>query len=185
MKQKFYYYPLGDGGAGGSTDMGMDERLWEYIDGLSSEKEISSIEKLLETNRQWKEKYNELLEVHQLMQSSMLEEPSLRFTKNVMEEIAKYQIAPATKTYINNKIIWGIGIFFIAMVLGFLVYGFGQIDWSANSETKLPVDISKVDFSKFFNNTYVNVFMMINVVLGLMLLDRFLETKKKKIREEA
>src|SRR5689334_21994666 len=185
MKQKFYYYPLGDGGAGGSTDMGMDERLWEYIDGLSSEKEISSIEKLLETNRQWKEKYNELLEVHQLMQSSMLEEPSLRFTKNVMEEIAKYQIAPATKTYINNKIIWGIGIFFITMFIGFLIYGFGQVDWSSGSNDKLPIDISKDDYGKFFNNTYENVFIMINVVLGLMLLDRYLAAKKKKLQKEA
>jgi hypothetical protein len=181
MKQKFYYSPSGDGGVGGD----MDERLWGYIDGLSSAEERYSIEKLLETNRQWKEKYHELQEIHQLVQSSALEEPSLRFTKNVMEGIAKYQIAPATKTYINNKIIWGIGIFFIALVVGFLVYGFGQIDWSAKSDVKLPADISKIDFSKFFNNTYVNVFMMINVVLGLMLLDRFLESKKKKIHKEA
>jgi len=114
----------------------------------------------------------------------------LRFTKNVMERIAKYQIAPATRSYINNKIIWGIGFFFIALVVGFLVYGFGQIDWNANNDTKLPIDISKidinkVDFSKFFNNTYVNVFMMINVVLGLMLLDRYLASKKKKLQKEA
>lgn len=163
----------------------IDDRLWEYIDGLGSAEERSSMERLLETNRQWKEKYHELLEVHELMQTSALEEPSLRFTKNVMEQIAKYQIAPATKTYINNKIIWGIGFFFIALVVGFLVYGFGQIDWSVKSDTSLPVNLNKVDFSKFFNNTYVNVFMMINVVLGLMLLDRFLESKKKKIQKEA
>jgi len=109
----------------------------------------------------------------------------LRFTKNVMEEITKYQIAPATKTYINNKIIWGIGLFFITLIIGFLIYGFGQVDWNAKGDNNLPVDIGKVDFSKFFNNTYVNIFMMINVVLGLMLLDRYLESKKKKIQKEA
>ena len=173
-----------------SGNDGMDDRLWEYIDGVGSADERSAIEKLLETNQQWKEKYNELLELHQLVQSSTLEEPSLRFTKNVMEGIAKYQIAPATRTYINNKIIWGIGFFFIALVVGFLVYGFGQTDWNATNDTKLPIDISKidinkVDYSKFFNNTYVNVFMMINVVLGLMLLDRYLASKKKKLRKEA
>jgi magnesium-transporting ATPase (P-type) len=163
----------------------IDDRLWEYIDGQSSMEEKSVIEKLIETNKQWKEKYHELLELHQLVQSSALEEPSLRFTKNVMEEIAKYQIAPATKAYINNKIIWGIGIFFITLVIGFLIYGFGQVDWSASSNEKLPIDISKVDYGKFFNNTYVNVFMMINVVLGLMLLDRYLAAKKKKLQKEA
>jgi TM2 domain-containing membrane protein YozV len=169
--------PLGNGG--------IDDRLWEFIDGQTSNEEGSAIEKLIETNKQWKEKYHELLELHQLVQSSALEEPSLRFTKNVMEEIAKYQIAPAAKAYINNKIIWGIGIFFITLIIGFLIYGFGQVDWNADSDNKLPIDISKVDYSKFFNNTYVNVFMMINVVLGLMLLDRYLAAKKKKLQKEA
>jgi len=162
----------------------IDDRLWEFIDGQSSMEEKSAIENLIETNKQWKEKYHELLELHQLVQSSTLEEPSLRFTKNVMEEIAKYQIAPAAKAYINNKIIWGIGIFFITLIIGFLIYGFGQVDWNANDNT-LPIDISKVNYGKFFNNTYVNVFMMINVVLGLMLLDRYLAAKKKKLQKEA
>src|SRR4030095_3313807 len=123
----------------------IDDRLWEFIDGQSSLEETSAIETLIETNKQWKEKYHELLELHQLAQSSTLEEPSLRFTKNVMEEIAKYKIAPATKAYINNKIIWGIGMFFIIMVVGFLIYGFGQVDWKT-SDSNLPIDISKVDY---------------------------------------
>jgi hypothetical protein len=163
----------------------VDGRLWEFIDGQSSIEDASAIEKLIETNKQWKEKYRELLELHQLVQSSALEEPSLRFTKNVMEEIAKYQIAPAAKAYINNKIIWGIGIFFITLFVGFLIYGFGQVDWNAGGHDKLPIDLSKVDYGKFFNNTYVNVFMMINVVLGLMLLDRYLAAKKTKLQKEA
>jgi hypothetical protein len=163
----------------------IDERLWEYIDGSPSSEEKTAVEKLIETNTQWKEKYHELFELHELVQSSVLEEPSLRFTKNVMEEIAKHHIAPATKTYINKKIIWGIAAFFFIMIFGFLIYSFGQVNWSAKSDTNLPVDISKFDFSKFFNNTYVNVFMMINVVLGLMLLDRYLASKRKKIQKEA
>jgi hypothetical protein len=163
----------------------IDDRLWEYIDGTGSGEEKSAIQKLLASNQEWKEKYSELLELQQLVQSSSMEEPSLRFTKNVMEEIAKFQIAPATRSYINNKIIWGIGIFFIALVIGFLVYGFGQVDWNAKGDNNLPIDISKVDFSKFFNNTYVNIFMMINVVLGLVLLDRYLSLRNKKIQEEA
>src|SRR5678816_37418 len=95
----------------------IEVRLWEYIDGLSSNEEKTVIEKLVSENAEWKAKYHELLEVHQSLNLVELEEPSLRFTKNVMEEIAKYQIAPATKTYINSKMIWGIGIFFITCLL--------------------------------------------------------------------
>ena len=168
-----------------NTQHSPEERLWDYIDGISSPQEKTVIEQLLENDTEWKAKYSELLEVQQLLHSSELEAPSMRFTKNVMEEIAKLHIAPATKTYINKKIIWGIGIFFITLLVGFLVYGFGQIDWTVQSDTKLPVDFGKVDYSKIFSNTFVNIFMMINVILGLFLLDRFLASKRKKFREEA
>lgn len=167
-------------------ERGMEDRLWNYIDGQSTVDEKTTIEKLLETNRQWKEKYHELLEVHQIMQNAELEEPSLRFTKNVMEEIARYHIAPATKTYINKRIIWGIASFFFVLIFGMLVYGFGQLNWSAgNGSRNLPVDLTKIDLSRFFNNTYLNVFIMITVVFGLFVIDRVLTQRKKDLHKEA
>ncbi len=148
----------------------------------AADAERSAIEHLLQSNAEWKAKYHELLEVNQLLQSSELEHPSMRFTRNVMEEIAKLHIAPATKTYINKRIVWGIGIFFITMIAGFLVYGFGQIDWSVKGNSSVSDYLGKIDYGKFFNNTYMNVFMMINVVLGLFLIDRFLANKRKKFQ---
>ena len=161
-----------------------EKQLWDYIDGLSSHEEKSSIEKLLQSNIEWKNKYHELLEVQQLLRSSDLEQPSLRFTKNVMEEIAKFHIAPATKNYINNRIIWGIGAFFITLVVGFLIYGFAQMDWNFQDDSKPLVDLSKVKYGKIFNNNFVNVFMMVNVVLGLVLFDRVLANKRKEFQKD-
>ncbi|MGZ5191494.1 MAG: hypothetical protein ACXWCZ_10770, partial [Flavisolibacter sp.] len=156
-----------------------EERLWDYIDGVSSGEEKTVIEQLLENNAEWKAKYSELLEVQQLLHSSELEAPSLRFAKNVMEEIAKLHIAPATKNYINKRIIWGIGFFFITLIVGFLIYGFGQVDWKVQGDSKMPIDFGKVDYSKMFSNDLVNAFMMINVILGLFLLDRYFDNKRK------
>jgi hypothetical protein len=169
-----------------NTPLGPEEeaRLWDYIDGASSGEEKTVIEKLLESHAAWQAKYKELLEVHQLIHSSELEEPSMRFTRNVMDEIAKLHIAPATRTYINKNIVWGIAIFFITLIVGFIIYGIGQTDWQAGGDSTLPVDLSKIDYSRFFNNTYLNVFMMINIILGLFLLDRYLADKRKKYREE-
>jgi preprotein translocase subunit Sss1 len=163
----------------------IEVRLWEYIDGLSSNEEKTVIEKMVSENAEWKAKYHELLEVHQSLNLMELEEPSLRFTKNVMEEIAKYQIAPATKTYINSKVIWGIGIFFLAMIVGFLVYGIGQIDWTTAGDSKstLGVDLTKIDYSQMFNSNLMNGVMMLNVVLGLVLLDRYLSNKNKRLKD--
>ena len=70
-------------------------------------------------------------------------------------------------------------------IVGFLVYGFGQVDWTVQGDSKLPVDFAKVDYSKMFNNDWVNAFMMINVILGLFLLDRYFANKRKQFREEA
>ena len=168
------------------TQQHIEDRLWDYIDGRAGEEEKSFIEQLIESNLEWKAKYKELLEVHQLMQSSLeLDQPSLRFRQNVMEEIAKYQIAPATKSYINKNIIRGIGAFFIVMVIGFFVSGFAQVNWAdASSGSSLPIDFNKVDWGVFFNNTYMNIFMMVNIVLGLMLLDMYLGKKKKELEDK-
>jgi hypothetical protein len=166
----------------------IEDRLWDYIDGSCNAGEKGFIENLIATQEEWRMKYHELMDVHQLMQGSLeLDEPSLRFSQNVMEEIAKYHIAPAAKSYINKKIIYGIGIFFLVMIVGFFVYGLGQINWSepgSSNDLLSKYDVSKIDFSRFFNNTYTNVFMMVNVVMGLMLLDMYLGKKRKKLQEK-
>lgn len=160
----------------------MEARLWSYLDGESTE--ASAIEDLLAENSKWKEKYGELLETFTLLKEVELEQPSMRFTKDVMEEIARHQIAPATKKHINQKIIWGIAAFFITVIAGFVVFALSQVNWTmGSSNSDSGFDFSAIDYSKMFNNTFVNAFMMLNVVLGLFLLDRFLNMKRKRMRE--
>ncbi len=164
----------------------MDERLWDYIDGLSSPVERSAIEELISANQDWLRKYRELLEVHQLLLSSELEAPPMRFTKNVMEEIARYQVAPATKNYINKNIIRGIGAFFLTLITGFFIYCMGQFKWSGggnSSSNHLPsydLGLEKFNWEKLFSNTPVTLFMLIVVVLGLVFLDLYLQRKKER-----
>jgi hypothetical protein len=184
MNTNFFYSPeFRQSPAGGQEEM--EKRLWNYLDGLASQEEASAIEKLIAGNREWESKYQELLDIDRALHASELEQPSLRFTKNVMEEIARLHIAPATKNYINKKIIWGIATFFLTVIVGFLIYGFGQIDWSATGETKIPIEFSQVDYSRIFNNNFVNGFMIVNVLLALILLDRFLADKRKNFHKEA
>ncbi len=168
-----------------NTQQSMEERLWEYIDGTATAADRQRIESLLQSQAEWNEKYSELLEINQLLHSTELDAPSLRFTKNVMEEITRQHIAPATKSYINNKIIWGIGIFFITLLVAILVYGFSQMEWTTTPESSFTEQLSKIDTSKFFNNDLINVFMMINVLLGLVLLDHYFSNKRKQFRKEA
>jgi hypothetical protein len=168
----------------------MEDRLWDYIDGHSSPAERFTIEALLATNRQWKEKYSELMNIHKLLDASELDAPSLRFTRNVMEEIARYQVAPATKSYINKNIIRGIGSFFLALILGFTAFVVAQVKWSGSNSAGreiVPSDLgldklnalNNVDLSKAVNPAYVTVFMLIAVVMGFVLLDIYLQRRKQ------
>jgi hypothetical protein len=174
------------------THIQIEQRLWDYIDGLSSPEERSTIQTLLAENIEWQRKYKELLNIHQLMTASELDAPSMRFTKNVMEEIARHQVAPAAKTYINKNIIRTIGAFFLTMIAGFLVYCLGQFKWSTGNSVPLPAkynvnvninkintEIEKFDWSRIFNSAYTNIFMFVLAILGLVLLDMYLQQKKK------
>ncbi|MET0635012.1 MAG: hypothetical protein ABWZ25_03225 [Chitinophagaceae bacterium] len=167
-------------------DAEMESRLWEYIDGIASAEESTVISKLITDQREWKEKYEELMTVNDLMLSAELEHPSMRFAKNVMEEIGRLQISPAAGTYINKRVIWGIAGFFIASIVAFLIYSVGLIDWGSSTpvDPRYSIDIKQPDYARYFNSTYTSVFLMINIILGLFLLDRFLANKRKKFREE-
>ena len=169
------------------THIQMEERLWDYIDGLSSTAERSAIELLVSENREWQDKYKELLNLHTMMNESELESPSMRFSKNVMEDIARLNVSPAAKTYINKNIIRGIGAFFLTLITGFLVYCLGQFKWSAPSTSpsfipriSLENEMKKFDWSKVFNSAYTNVFILVLVVLGLVMLDMYLQRKKQQ-----
>ncbi len=164
----------------------MDVQLWNYIDGRAKQEEVSFVESMIVSDILWRNKYKELLEVNQLLKTDMeLEQPSMRFSKNVMEQIVGLQPAKATVKYINKNIIRSIAAFFILTITGFLVYTFTTVDWvSASGTSPLPFDLNKLNpgqlnVSKLMSSTWINIILMVNVVLGLMLLDNYLRRKKK------
>lgn len=163
-------------------DQEMEQLIWEYIDGYCSPDQKATIRQRLADDPVWKNKYSELMGIHELLQKEELEMPSLRFTKNVMEEIAQYHVAPATKNYINKNVIRGIAAFFLIMIVGLSIYFVGQVHWNGSSTGHLfsayRLDANKLNWSKMLNNTYVNIFVGINVILGLILLDKYMQGKK-------
>ena len=161
----------------------MEKMIWEYIDGLCSPAEREMVSRHLAGDPEWKMKYNELKSIHHLLQNEELEMPSLRFNKNVMEEIAKYQVAPATRNYVNKNVIRGITAFFLIMIGGLFIYFVGQIHWiSSPSNHVFPnsLDANKMNWSKLLNNSYINILMGISTMLGLVLVDRYMRGKKNE-----
>ncbi len=161
-------------------DMNREERLWSYIDGTATAAERTVIEKLIAQNAEWKASYAQLLDIQEALHSAELESPSMRFTQNVMDEIARTNISPAINRYINKRIVWGIGGFMILMVIGLVVYGLSQADWAGSDKQNWMDKIGNLDVRELFSNTVVDIFMMVNVVIGLVLFDAYLSVKRKK-----
>ena len=162
----------------------MEEKIWSYIDGTSSKDEVAFVEQMIATDAIWRVKYSELKEINQLLKADMeLEQPSMRFSMNVMDQLQGLQPAPATKQYINKTIIRSIAVFFILSIVGFLIDSFTLIDWSSPASTgegyQLPS--MSLDYKLFLNSTWLNVLLMLNVVMGLLYLDNYLRRKKKAV----
>jgi len=155
--------------------------LWDYIDGSTTPEMNTTILHLISCNTEWQTKYSELVDMHNLMAQIELEQPPLRFAKNVMEGIAQMKIAPATKKYINVNIIRTIAAFFIIVILGFLIYSVKGINWfeSVDVREQIPFENSISGYD-LFSSSNINFFIMVNVVLVLMLLDSILTNKKNR-----
>lgn len=158
----------------------MVARLWEYIDGICDEAEQQNVAHLIATDIVWKEQYDELMAFNtSIIASIETEEPSVRFTRNVMEMIAATSIAPKASTYINPAIIRGIAAFFIISILLVTGYAFTTVNWSA------PMAAPKLNFpelhvDKYFNSPVINVIIGANVILGLLFADMMLRRKDRK-----
>ena len=166
-----------------NEELQIEMRLWDYIDGNIDAAEKMQIEALLRTDANWQAVYQQLLQMNKMLHDDLeLEEPSMRFTKNVMDEISKLKIAPATKNYINKKIIIGIAAFFVLVIGGLLLYFLTQINWSSTGESSWLFDVSKIDVSKYLNKQALQIFVMVNAVLALVLIDKILSRKRRSAK---
>ncbi|HLO81747.1 MAG TPA: hypothetical protein VK166_12355 [Chitinophagaceae bacterium] len=168
----------------------IEQHIWDYIDGLCTPAEKEMVEKLLQSDPAWNTVYLELKDFNTLVaRTDMIDEPSMRFTRNVMEQVAHYKIAPPAQSYVNKKIIYGIATFFIVTIVASILYGISLIDFSSSSaagSVKLPeVDYSKyeLNWSQYLNSPVLYIFLFMDVIAGLLLLDRYLRRKNEKLRE--
>lgn len=162
------------------TNEEIDILLWEYIDGTCSSSDTQRVSNLIECDPVWKQKYAELTAIHTGISNSLeLQEPSMRFTQNVMDAIAAEHIAPATKKYINKSIIRGIAAIFIVMLTGILGYALSIASRGTSASNVLPkLDVSKLNLARFYNSTTMMLMMAVSIVIGLVFLDTMLRRKR-------
>lgn len=151
-------------------------QIWEYMDGTCSEADKARIAALIAGEVIWRMKFDEISAFHSDISASIeQQQPSLRFTKNVMDSIATMQVAPATNKYINKTIIRGIAAFFILTIGAILVYAFAYTDYS--SPTFYLPKLGPGWVSDMLNSNWFSVVMGINIILALALADTLLRKR--------
>jgi len=112
-----------------------------------------------------------------ISKSMELEQPSMRFTQNIMDAVATQHIAPATKKYINKTIIRGIAAFFITILA--TVFGYALATAHGSGTSFLPkLNLNNLNLGRYVNSTTMMLFVAVNIVVGLVFLDTMLRTKK-------
>ncbi|HYK47633.1 MAG TPA: hypothetical protein VEV83_20790 [Parafilimonas sp.] len=158
-------------------------RLWNYIDGELSAEEKHEIEQKLNNDSKWRQTYDQLLELNESIHSDLkLEDPPMRFSSNVMEQLSKMQVAPGAKTYINKKIITALASFFVLLIGGLLIYVTTQVNWATATTEKFGFDLRTVDITRHLNSQVINVLLSMLVVLMLMLVERYVSTNLAKLK---
>ena len=154
----------------------IEEKLWDYIDGTCTADEQKAISLLIETDKAYKDKYNELLQLNNEFVNMELDEPSMPFTYNVMEAIRAEQAQTPLKATINTYITKGIAAFFVLLIAGLLIAFLTTMDWSAGTETadslKLP------ELSSLLNSKVLTIFLFFDTVIGLLFLDTYLRKRR-------
>ena len=116
--------------------------LWSFIDGVATKEEQQRVMQVIAADTSWKAKYETLLQTNELFFSIDADQPSMRFTKNVMEQVAQYSVAPSAKTYVNKNIFRAIGTLFAILIIGGLVLVLKNIDWHSSSSNTLSAKAS-------------------------------------------
>ena len=158
----------------------IEEQLWNYIDGNCTAEEIAQIKARLLVDEQYQKVYEELLAVNKALDHLDFEEPSMSFSRNVMERL-NLEIKPvALKTKVDNRIVYSIMAFFLLSMLGIVGYVVSQSD--VNFSASLSKINIQFDTEKIFTPTFLKVFFMIDVILMLLFLDSYFRkgmTQKK------
>jgi hypothetical protein len=156
----------------------IEQRIWDYLDGIGNSQERELTERLIKSDPGYQQVYEECKSFNSLVSASDQDEPSMGFTRNVMEKINLEPVHASVKTLIDKRIIFGIAAFFLFSITALLGLLFYQIEWSQAVGFKIPeFNIPAIDTSKYLNSSYINIFFFVDIIIGLYLFDGFLRKR--------
>ncbi|MXV49628.1 hypothetical protein GS399_01485 [Pedobacter sp. HMF7647] len=156
----------------------IEQRVWDYIDRTLPENEHQAVKALIENDEQYSEIYAQLIELQQSLNVLDLEEPSMRFTANVMEQVKISPAPGSVSSIVNKNIVRGIGLFFILTISALLVMLFANLQWQSDSGFEVPeFKLPAITLFSKINKSVLWGFLFADVILGLYLVDGWLRKR--------
>ena len=156
----------------------MEQHIWDYLDGTCNQQEKEKIAHLIETDQAYRSLYAELKALHGDLANIELEEPSMSFTRNVMDRVAVTPAPGSIRSLVDKRIIYSIAAFFVLSLLVILAITVDLIDWSQPASTALPdYEIPKVNYLSFLDGTLFRIFLFADLILGLYFLDSLMRKR--------
>jgi hypothetical protein len=155
----------------------IEEKLWNYIDGTMPTDERKAIALLIEHDKVYFAKYQQLLQLNKDFAALELDEPSMAFTFNVMHAIREEYAVHPLKSSIDKRVIWAITSFFILTITVLLVYSFSTANWATGDSLTLLPKLNVTKVNSIFSGYVVKAFLFFDLVIGLFLTDYYLRRK--------
>ncbi len=118
--------------------MNHSELLWKYIDGQCTPEEASRVEKLLVEDAEFKREWAQRHKLHQHLRLEELEQPSMRFARNVMDRLPnlyrKLDIRPLISPF-WRKALGGLGS---AFLLAYFALVFNVVEMAGPESSPNP-----------------------------------------------
>jgi hypothetical protein len=160
----------------------IEKRIWSYLDQDCSAAESSEIALLIKTDSSWKEKFVEISEFQEsLSVNSELHQPSMRFSKNILEIVEKENIVHPVKTYMNQWVIRAIMALFSISISVIIISLFSANNSSTGNNSLISNVVNFAETSGPSTQVIYYAFLLLNVIAALALLDSLL---KRKINEK-
>ena len=156
----------------------IEQRIWDYLDGTCDEQESKEVARLVETDPIYRDMYAALKNLNQDLVKNDLDQPSMSFGRNVMDQISLLPAPGSIRSMVDKRIIYSIASFFIISILALLTLVFFQVNWAKPVADTLPdLQILTLNYSSYFKSTYLRIFLFVDLILGLYILDSLMRKK--------
>jgi hypothetical protein len=157
-----------------------EQIIWNYLDGIVSDEERKRTEQLLESDTEFFALFEELSAIHLQISALDLDEPSMSFSRNLMEKIQLEHSLVPQKSLLGKWLINGIALFFLSTILCVLGILFFKVEWSQSSET-VWFDFTMPQFA-LGSSSYsflINLFVFVDIIVVLYFFDVYISKRIK------